>query len=123
MKNLTVREYHKFQLEQYIYQWISPSCKNQGAIWLFFEEGMFWYPNVEFVYFPVINDRLMPKTAGMAFSQLVCSKMTWKYYDCLPRISDFWANYYAFLKEYAERNFSEMEQNQIFFFLKKQGYK
>lgn len=117
---MVVREYHKFQLEQYIYKLISPSCKRE--VWRFSEEGLFWYPNVEFVYFENIEDQLAAKAAGIAFSLLVCSRLTWEYYECLPKVSGFWSGYYDFLKEYLVKNFSVREQEQIFSFLEAQSF-
>lgn len=119
--NMKVVEYRRFQLKQYIYKLISPSCK--GQIWKFSKKGLFWFPEVKTVYFTIIEDCLAPKAAGLAFSMLVCLKLTWEYCDCLPKIADFWSDYYEFLKQHVKENFSNREQEKIFSFLKAEFFK
>lgn len=119
MKDLkvTVREYHKFQLEQYIYKLFCLSHRRK--FWKFSEEGLFWFPwMVKSVHFAIIDDDLMPKAAGIACSMWVCMKLTWEYADCLPNISEFWSGYYDLLSNHVEKNFSKQERGQIFSFLK-----
>jgi hypothetical protein len=114
---MTVREYHRFQLKQYIYKLFGSSL--EGKFWKFSEEGLFWFPwRAESVHFAIIDDYLMPRAAGIACSMWVCMTLTREYCDCLPNISEFWSGYYDLLSDHVEKNFSEGERRQIFSFLK-----
>ena len=115
----------KLQLELIVYNIANSSIQDyQGGLWHFCKEGNFWFLT-DNSHVKVCNDNnyfegeMTSRATGIAFCMMACSALSMDYFEKNPHLSEFWTDYYHFLREFIfnSENFSEDDRNKISRFL------
>lgn len=118
---ITLRK--KLNLELYVYNLAKHFYQNyNGGSWKFCTLGNYWHLNEDFINVCNPNnffeEKMTCKSAGISLCLMACSNLSFKFYEIDSNISEFWSDYYYFLRSFAFSDaFSEEEKNQIFRFI------